>query len=292
MTGSFRAGVAVLAAILVLGTATAGFGQQGDPVLDRIRSNGSIAIGYRETSPPFSFLDEQQKPAGYSIDLCLRVVEGVRAHLNVPTLPIKWVPVNLQTRIPLVANSTVDLECGSTVNTLDRQRQVDFSFIPFVAATQLLVRKDGGVRELEDLAGRSIALPVASTPDRLVRCIIKDKGLNVRIVAVRDNAEGLLALTTGRVDAFSTDNVLLYGLRQTARAPDDYAVVGRFLDYSPYGLMLQKNSTVFLSLVNGALARSFRSGDADALFEKWFGPVGFPKTDLLTAAFRLQSIPD
>jgi glutamate/aspartate transport system substrate-binding protein len=281
-----------MAAILALCAATPGLGQQSDPILDRIKANGAISIGYRETASPFSFLDDQQKPVGYSIDLCMRVVEAVRSHLGLQTLPVKWVPVNPQTRIPLVANSTVDLECGSTVNTLDRQKQVDFSFIPFVAATQLLVRNDGAIREIEDLAGKSIALPVATTPDRLIRGIIDRKKLNVRIVAVRDNAEGFLALSTGRADAFATDNILLYGLRHTSRSPGDYVVVGRALDYSPYGLMMQKNSTVFLSLVNGVLARSFRSGEADALFDKWFSPLGFPKTDLIAAAFRLQAIPD
>ncbi|MGE8131404.1 amino acid ABC transporter substrate-binding protein [Methylobacterium sp. NPDC080182] len=268
------------------------FAQQGDPVLDRIKANGAIAIGYRETASPFSSLDERRNPAGYSIDLCMRAVETIRAHLNTPQLPIKWIPVNPQNRIPLVTNGTVDLECGSTVNTLERQKQVDFSYIPFAAATQLLVRKDGGIREVEDLDGKTVALPLATAPERLVRGIIEQKKLNVRVMPVRDNAEGFLALSTGRADAYATDNVLLYGLRKTARVPDDFIVVGRALDYSPYGFMVQKGSSAFLTLVNSALARAFRSGEADQLFAKWFGPLGFPKSDLVTAAFQVQSIPD
>ena len=123
-------------------------------------------------------------------------------------------------KIALVANGTVDLECGSTVNTLERQKQVDFSDIPFAAATQLLARKDGGIREVEDLGGKTIALPLATTPERLIRCILEQKKLDVRIIPVRDNAEGFLALATGRADAYATDNILLYGLRHTARTPD------------------------------------------------------------------------
>lgn len=292
MNSKLRPRLAALVVILGLCTTTPGHSQQSDAILDRIKSNGAIAIGYREAASPFSSLDEQRNPVGYSIDLCMRVVEAVRSRLNAQQLPIKWVPVNPQNRIALVANGTVDLECGSTVNTLERQKQVDFSYIPFAAATQLLVRKDGGVREVEDLDGKTVALPLATTPERLVRGIIEQKKLNVRVMPVRDNAEGFLALTTGRADAYATDNVLLYGLRRTARAPDDFAVVGRALDYSPYGFMVQKNSTVFLTLVNGTLARAFRTGEADALFEKWFGPLGFPKSDLVTAAFRVQSIPE
>lgn len=292
MTASLRASLFTLVLAVTITASAPCAAQQSDAVLDRIKRNGSIAIGYREAASPFSSLDEQRNPAGYSIDLCMRVVAAVRSRLEAPQLAIKWIPVNPQNRIPLVSNGTVDLECGSTVNTLDRQRQVDFSYIPFAAATQLLVRRDGGIREIEDLDGKAIALPLATTPERLIRGLIEQKKLDVRIIPVRDNAEGFLALSTGRADAYATDNVLLYGLRQTARAPDDFAVVGRALDYSPYGFMVQKNSTVFLTLVNATLARAFRSGEADTLFQKWFGPLGFPKSDQIAAAFRVQSIPD
>ena len=266
--------------------------QASDPVLDRIKQKGAISIGYREASIPFSYLDNDRKPVGYSLDLCVKVVDAVKQRLQLPDLKVNYVAVNLQNRSPLVANGTVDLECGSTVNTLARQTQVDFSSAFFVATTRLLVKTGSGIREIEDLNGKSVALPINSTPERLVKAMIEEKKLNVRIVPVRDNSEGFLALSTGRADAFSTDDILLFGLRKSAPNPNDYEVVGRQLSFDPYGLMVQKNSTVFLTLVNTTLARLFRSGEIKAIYAKWFAPLEVPLSPDLEAAFRLQGTPE
>lgn len=216
-----RALLAAAAVLMLSAVSAPALAQNSDAVLDRIKSKGVITLGYRETSIPFSYLNEERKPIGYAIDLCHQVVEGVRQRLQMPALKTEYVAVNPQNRIALVANGTVDLECGSTVNTLGRQTQVDFSSPHFISTTRLLVKRTGGIKEVEDLRGKAVALPINTTPERLIKAIIESKKLNVRVVPVRDNAEGFLALSTGRVDAFSTDDILLFGLRKSAPNPSE-----------------------------------------------------------------------
>ncbi|WP_315762464.1 MULTISPECIES: amino acid ABC transporter substrate-binding protein [unclassified Bradyrhizobium] len=283
----------LLASLCLLQAATVAAGaQSSDAVLDRIKKNGAISIGYREASIPFSYLDDARKPVGYSTDICLKVVDAVREKLAMPQLSVNWVPVNLQNRIPLVANGTVDISCESAVNTIARQSQVDFSAPFFISHTRLLVKSNSGIKEVEDLSGKAIALPINSVPERLIRALIEEKKLNVRIVPVRDNSEGFLALSTGRADAFSTDDVLLFGLKKSAPTPAEYDVVGRPLSFDSYGLLVQKNSTVFLSLVNATMARSIRSGEMESLYEKWFAPLTLPLSPDLAAVFKVLAIPE
>jgi len=287
-----RALLAVAAVLMLSAASVPALAQSSDAVLDRIKSKGVITLGYRETSIPFSYLNEERKPIGYAIDLCHQVVEGLRQRLQMPALKTEYVAVNPQNRIALVANGTVDLECGSTVNTLGRQTQVDFSSPHFISTTRLLVKRTGGIKEVEDLRGKAVALPINTTPERLIKAIIESKKLNVRVVPVRDNAEGFLALSTGRVDAFSTDDILLFGLRKSAPNPTEYEVVGRQLSFDPYGLMLQKNATVFLSLINATIARGVRSGELRKSYEQWFDPLQVPMSADLAAAFKLAALPD
>ncbi|ADP13368.1 glutamate/aspartate periplasmic-binding protein 1 [Achromobacter xylosoxidans A8] len=280
-----------LGAVLLAGSVAA-MAQSTDPILERIKAKGTITLGYRESSIPFSYLDDARKPVGYAMDLCMKVVDAVRQRLQMPALKVDYIAVNPQNRIALVANGTVDLECGSTVNSLGRQAQVDFSAPHFISTTRLLVRKGADIKEVEDLNGKAVALPINTTPERLIKALIEAKNLQVRIVPVRDNSEGFLALSTGRADAFSTDDILLYGLRKSAPTPVDFEVVGRPLSFDPYGLMLQKNSTVFLSLVNATIARSVRSGELNASYDKWFAPMGVPLSKDLAAAFKLAALPE
>ncbi|MFG1463751.1 amino acid ABC transporter substrate-binding protein [Xanthobacter sp. DSM 24535] len=280
---------AVIAALFLCPAAQA---QSSDAVLDRIRANGAISIGYRDASIPFSFVDAQGKPQGYSTDICLEVANTVKAALGLPNLQVKMVPVNLQNRIPLVANGTVDISCESAVNTIARQSQVDFSYPFFISHTRLLVKDKSGVGELKDLDGKVIALPINSVPERLIRGIIEKDKLNIRVVPVKDNAEGFLALSTDRVDAFATDDILLFGLRGKAPNPADYKVVGAPLSYDYYGFLVQKNNTVFLSLVNATLSRMARDGRLQALYAKWFAPMGVPLSPDLQTVFQVIAIPE
>jgi glutamate/aspartate transport system substrate-binding protein len=266
--------------------------QSSDAVIDRIRTRGAISIGYRDSSIPFSYVDAQGKPLGYSTDICLEVAQTVKTTLGLADLQIKMVPVNLQNRIPLVANGTVDISCESAVNTIGRQSQVDFSYPFFISQTRLLVKSKSGIAELKDLDGKAIALPINSVPERLIKSLIERDKLNVRVVSVKDNAEGFLALSTDRVDAFSTDDILLFGLRSKASTPTDYSVVGAPLSYDSYGLLVQKNSTVFLSLVNATLSRMARDGRLQKLYEKWFAPVDVPLSPVLATVLKVIAIPE
>ena len=176
--------------------------------LAQIAIRGTIVLGHRESSVPFAYLDENQKPVGYSIDLCMKVVEEVEKEIG-KDLEVKYVPVNPKTRIALMANGTIDLECGSTTNNLTRQEQVEYLPIDFITGTKILTRKDLGIQSVDDLDGKAIGLAQGTTNERVVKAAIEAKGLDVKILPVRDHADGMLSLETDRVDAYSTDHILL-----------------------------------------------------------------------------------
>lgn len=259
--------------------------------LAKIDAAGEIVIGHRESSVPFAYLDKDQKPIGYSIDLCMKVVEAVSAELG-KQLSIKYVPVNPKTRIALMANGTIDLECGSTTNNLTRQEQVEYLPTTFITGTKLLVRKNGGISSVADLDGKAIALAQGTTNERAVKAAVEKLGLNVKILPVRDHAEGMLSLETDRVDAYSTDHILLYGLIAKSKSPEDFAVVGDFLSFDPYAIMVRRDDSAFELIGKKAFAEVFRSGEIDAIYEKWFGPLGVEQTDLLKAAFKINALPE
>lgn len=258
--------------------------------LAQIADRGSIVLGHRESSVPFAYLDESQKPIGYSIDLCMKVVEEVEKTVG-RDLEVKFVPVNPKTRIALMANGTIDLECGSTTNNLTRQEQVEYLPVTFITGTKILTRKDSGIQSVDDLNGKSVALAQGTTNERVIKAEIEKKGLEVKILPVRDHAEGMLALETDRVDAYSTDHILLYGLIAKSRTPDAYAVVGDFLSYDPYALMVPRNESEYELVGKRALAEVFRSGEINTIYDKWFGPMGVEQTELLKTAFKIQALP-
>lgn len=259
--------------------------------LATIAERGAIVLGHRESSVPFAYLDENQKPIGYSIDLCMKVVEEIKKTVG-KDLEVKYVPVNPKTRIALMANGTIDLECGSTTNNLTRQEQVEYLPVTFITGTKILARKNSGIQSIDDLNGKSVALAQGTTNERVIKAAIEKRGLEVKILPVRDHAEGMLTLETDRVDAYSTDHILLYGLIAKSRNPADFAVVGDFLSYDPYALMVPRNESAYELVGKRALAEVFRSGEIDAIYEKWFGPLGVEKTDLLDAAFQIQALPN
>ena len=259
--------------------------------LDKIASSGEIVLGYRESSVPFSYLDENQQPIGYSIDLCMKIVDAVAAELD-RELTVKYVPVNPKTRIALMANGTIDLECGSTTNNLTRQQQVEYLPVTFVTGTKILTRKDSGINSVADLDGKAIALAQGTTNERAVMAAVEAAGMDVKILPVRDHAEGMLSLETDRVDAYASDHILLYGLISKSKTPDDFAVVGDFLSFDPYALMVRRDDSAFELVGKKALADVFRSGEIEAIYAKWFDPLGVPADPLLEAAFKLGALPE
>ena len=264
---------------------------QNTGTLAKIAESGEIVIGHRESSVPFAYLDENQKPVGYSIDLCMKIVDAVAKEVG-KELTVKYVPVNPKTRIALMANGTIDLECGSTTNNLTRQQQVEYLPVTFVTGTKIMARKGSGISSVKDLDGKAVALAQGTTNERAVKAAIKEMDLKVKILPVRDHAEGMLALETDRVDAYSTDHILLHGLIAKSKTPDKFEVVGDFLSFDPYALMVRRDDSAFELVGKKALAEVFRSGEIDAIYAKWFDPLGVPADPLLKAAFRLGALPN
>ncbi|MEM0921500.1 MAG: amino acid ABC transporter substrate-binding protein [Pseudomonadota bacterium] len=259
--------------------------------LAKVAESGVITIGHRESSVPFAYLDENQQPIGYSIDLCMKIVEKVSETVG-KELEIRYVPVNPKTRLALMANGTIDLECGSTTNKLSRQQQVEYLATTFVTGTKLMVRKDSGIASVADLDGKAVALAQGTTNELAVKAAIEELGLDVKVLPVRDHAEGMLSLETDRVDVYATDHILLYGLMSKSKTPEEFEVVGDFLSYDPYGLMVRRNDSAFELVGKAALAEVFRTGEIMEIYSKWFDPLGVPATPLLQASFALNALPE
>ena len=260
--------------------------------LKKIKDSNTISLGVRETSLPFSYLDDKQNIVGYSIDLCNKIVDAIKIELNLPNLQVKQTPVISQTRVPLVANGTIDLECGSTTNTYTRQKQVEFSHVTFIGGTRLLVRANAGIKEVEDLKGKTVSVSQGTTNERAIKTISDQKQLGIKVLNVKDHGEGFLAVETGRVQANVSDDIQLLALARNAKKPKDYAVVGRLLSYEPFGLMFRRNDADFKLIVNKTLSQLFRSGEIDKIYDTWFDPLGAPMDEKLKTAFAIQALPE
>jgi glutamate/aspartate transport system substrate-binding protein len=263
--------------------------------LKKIKDTGTITVGHREASVPFAYMGPDGKPIGYTMDLCYKIIDRIKQELHLPNLKIKLVPVTSQTRIPLLANGTIDMECGSTTNNLTRSKQIDYLAITFITGTKLAVKKGSGIKEIEDLDGKRIALSLGTTNEKAVKRVAKEKGLRIKYHMVKDHPQGWLALETGRVDAYATDHVLLYGLISKSKNPERYEVVGRFLSYDPYGIMIRRDDSAMRLLGNTVLADLMRSGEILDIYNKWFNPgptnINMPISDTLKTAFEIQALP-
>jgi glutamate/aspartate transport system substrate-binding protein len=267
--------------------------------LKKVKESGTITIGHRETSIPFSYLDEKQQPIGYSMDLCMAIVEEVKKTLNMPTLAVKMNPVTSQTRIPLMANGTVDLECGSTTNTLKRQEQVDFALTTFVTGTKLVVKKSSKIKSYKDLKGKTVVVTQGTTNERVIKALNDAEKLDMKFLSAKDHGESFLTVESGRAAAFAMDDVLLYGLVAKSKKPADFAVVGDYLSYDPYAIMIRRNDADFALAAKRALSALFRSGDINKIYDKWFvgklpdgSTMGMPMSPLLKSGFQLQALPE
>ncbi len=281
-------------ALCVTGT-TGVLAQDNSPVLKRIKERGEINMGHRESSVPFSYLSSGDEPQGYSIDLCHKIVEAVRAELEMPGIKINYVPVTSQTRIALMANGTIDLECGSTTNNLTRQKQVDYLPVTFITGTKIASKKGSGISEIEDLDGKTVALSLGTTNEKAIKRVAKANGINVKTLMVKDHPQGWLAVESGRADAYASDDVLLYGLISKSKDPSEFQVTGRFLSYDPYGIMVPRNDSAYRRLGTVTLADLMRSGEMHKIYDRWFNPgptkIGMPMSDTLGKAFEIQALP-
>jgi glutamate/aspartate transport system substrate-binding protein len=244
--------------------------QEGGDTLKKIKDSKTISLGHRESSIPFSYYDNQQKVVGYSHELMLKAVDAVKKQIGASDLQVKLTPVTSQNRIPLVQNGTIDIECGSTTNNLERQKQVGFSNSLFVVGTRLLTKKSSGIKDFPDLAGKNVVTTAGTTSERLIRKMNEEKGMKMNIISAKDHGESFLTLESGRAVAFMMDDALLAGEMAKARKPDDWHIVGTPQSKEAYGCMMRKGDDAFKKVVDGAIAEAMKSGEAEKLYKKWF----------------------
>jgi glutamate/aspartate transport system substrate-binding protein len=264
-----------------------------DPVdtLKRIKDSGAITIGVREASVPFSYIDAQKQPQGYSIDLCLKVADAIKTELKMPRLDVRFVPVTSGNRIAMVKDGKVDLECGSTTNTRDRQKDVAFAYTTFVAGIKMLAKKSSNITSVEDLRGKTVVVTKGTTSEKMLKQLNDDRVLKLTILETTDHNESFAAVADGRAIAFPMDDVLLYGLISKAAKPDDYAVVGRYLSVEPYGIMLRKDDPPFERIVDKTLNELFQSGEVRRIYARWFATTQLtvPMNQYLKEAFVIPN---
>jgi glutamate/aspartate transport system substrate-binding protein len=255
--------------------------------LRRIRDTGVILIGVREASVPFSFLDANKSPQGYSVDICLKVADAIKAELKVPRLEVRFVRVSSADRIPMVLEGKIDLECGSTTNTRDRQKQVAFAYTTFVAGIKMLVKKSSNISGIEDLRGKTIVVTKGTTSEKIMSVKNDEQLLGLNIIVAADHNESLRMVEEGKAVAFPMDDVLLYGLISKSKKPDDFAVVGKYLSVEPYAIMMRRDEPQLERVINKALSDLFASGEIRKLYAKWFATreLTVPMNQFIKEAF-------
>ena len=243
---------------------------QESPTLKKIKDTGTITLGHRESSIPFSYYDDKQQVIGYSQELMMKAVEGIKEQLKLAKIDTKMMPVTSANRITLVQNGTIDIECGSTTNNLERQKQVGFSTTIFVIGTRLMTKKDAAIKDFPDLAGKNVVTTAGTTSERLLRKMNEERKMGMNIISAKDHGEAFLTLETGRAVAFMMDDALLYGEMAKAKKPGDWIVVGTPQSKEAYGCMLRKDDPEFKKVVDAALTKAMTSGDAEKIYAKWF----------------------
>ena len=258
-------GLAVLCPLLVAAPAHA---QEG--TLKKIKETGAITLGHRDASIPFSYFDDKQAAVGYAMDLCHKIVDAVKADLKMPNLQVKLNPVTSATRIPLMANGTVDLECGSTTNNLERQKQVSFTITHFVTANRFVSKKAANLKTVDDLKGKTVVSTSGTTNIKQITEINGQKNLGITILPAKDHAEAFLMVETGRAAAFFMDDILLYSLVANSKNPSEWVISADALSVEPYGIMLRKDDPSFKKVVDDAMTKIYKSGEINAIYAKWF----------------------
>ncbi|MFN4329030.1 MAG: transporter substrate-binding domain-containing protein [Limnobacter sp.] len=261
----FAAAMAVISA-----TAMSPAVAQDTGTLKKITDTKTLVIGYRESSVPFSYLDNNQKPIGYSMDLCLKVVDAVKAKLKLPDLKVDLQPVTSANRIPLLQNGTVDMECGSTTNSVKRQEQVSFGNTTFVTNVKVIVKKNSGIKSLADLDGQPIATTSGTTSVQLIKQHEKGANINFKEIYGKDHAESFLLVANDRAKAFVMDDILIAGLVAQSANPSEYTFLPEVLRTEPYGIMIRKDDAAFKAVVDQTLNGLMKSGEINKLYTKWF----------------------
>lgn len=285
---------ALIGALLGTLITTTVHAQALDGTLKKIKDSGSVTLGIRESSIPLSYLDASQKPVGYHIDICNRIVDAIKLKLALPKLKVNSQPVTSQNRIPLVTNGTVDLECGSTTNNAARQNQVAFAPTTYVTTVRMAVKKASGITSLAQLDGKPVATTTGTTSVQLIRAHEKGKGVNFKEVYGKDHADSFLMLASDRAVAFVMDDNLIAGLIATSQNPGEYAIVGEPLSVEPIAIMFRKDDPQFKGLVHATVRDLIKSGEVAKLYAKWFtqpippknANLNLPMSDALKGALQ------
>jgi glutamate/aspartate transport system substrate-binding protein len=296
---------AVVSVVLISNGEEAALAQEAADVgalsgtLKKVKETGTVTLGYRESSLPFSYLNRRAQPIGYAIDICREIAEDVSTELDGMEVKIAFAPVSPANRLQKVASGEIDLECGSTTASVQRRKEVGFSPIFFVSGTKLMVPKSSSVRSYRDLAGRTVVVTAGTTNEAALRALSDKQKLNIAVVTATDHAQSLDILVSTKADAFATDDVLLYGFIATAPAARDMKVVGEYLSYDPYGLMYRRDDAAFAALVERTFARIAGERRLAELYSKWFLrrlPTGetlnLPISPQLEEIFRMLGQPE
>ena len=274
-TKCWRAAGLAMAAILCAGGAISNPGRASaaelNGTLKKIKDTGVINIGYRDSSIPFSYLDDNQKPVGFAIDICLKIVEAVKKELKLDKLNVEFNPVTSSGRIPLLANGTIDLECGSTTNNPDRLKQVAFTNTHFLTATRFISKKSSHLNSIEELKGKTVASTSGTTNIRQLTETNAARNLGINIVPAKEHAESFLMVETDRAVAAVLDDILLASFAAGAKDPDAYVIsTDAFSKPEPYGIMLRKDDPDFKKVADEATAALYKSPEGEKLYAKWF----------------------
>ena len=243
---------------------------QDSGTLKKIKDSGTITIGYRDASIPFSYLNDQQQPIGYAMDICGKIVDAVKTKLNMPNLKVALNPVTSSTRIPLMANGTIDLECGSTTNNAERKKQVDFGMTYFVIKYRYVAKKSANMNTIDDLKGQTVVSTAGTTDIKALNELNSAKNMGMNILSANDHPAAFLMVETGRAKAFLMDDILLAGLVANSKNPSEFHISSESLGVEPYSLMLRRDDPEFKKLVDDTMTKLFKSGEIEKIYSKWF----------------------
>ena len=271
--------------------ASAASAQRAPDTLAKVKAAKAINVGFSGDSLPFSFVGEGNKPAGYSIDLCQKVINAIGRAVGEPNLAVNWIPGTAAERIQMVASGKADIECANTTQTQSRLKDVDFSNLIFVDGGGFAVRADAPINTFADLNGKKIAVIKGTTTEQRLNAALKTRLVNAQVVTVNEGGEGIAMLGSGAVDAYAGDKIKLIGLVAQAKEPDKYAMLVEDLSFEPYAFALPRGDPAFRLEVNKALTQVYLGGDIDGIFSKWLGKLGRP-SGLLAAMYLLNSIPE
>lgn len=288
---------AVAGCVLLMSGGIAARHAQAGETLDRIERTGKIVLGSRDASIPFSYSTGHGRPIGYTMDICLKLVDAIKKHVKRADLEIAFLPVTPSTRFTSIVEGKSDLDCGPNTNTLERRQRVAFTIPNFIATSRMLVRANTGIRNWSDLRGKTIVTTEGTTNARSIVERNNVRTLNIRLIEAGDDGQSFRQVETGLADAFAMDDVLLFGLRAASKKPDAYAVVGDPLTVEPYAIMFSKKDAELKRIVDGEMARLILSGEINALYAKWFNSpippdginLNMPMNPLLRSSFQFPS---